>query len=151
MFTLIYQWTPLFYSNITNQRKNVPIRAQKRLIGLMQKDWSKRWWLVTSNRCPDHLSRQFLTTASTFHTAIKIPQPNIFTHYQRDLPSNTHSLTHIDKHTHSHKETHTLVLIDKHTLTHTHTTHTQTHTHRHTPDAHFISLFFQKRNKTKYC
>ena len=30
------------------------------------KDWSKRWVPATSNRCPDHLSRQFLTTASTF-------------------------------------------------------------------------------------
>ena len=30
------------------------------------KHWSKRWVLGTSNRCPDHLSRQFLTIASTF-------------------------------------------------------------------------------------
>ena len=41
-------------------------RSIKRLICLMQKHWSKRWVLGTSNRCPDHLSRQFLTTASTF-------------------------------------------------------------------------------------
>ena len=36
------------------------------LICLKQKHWSKRCVPVTSNRCPDHLSRQFLTTASTF-------------------------------------------------------------------------------------
>ena len=47
-------------------RKNVPIGAQKRLTYLKQKDWSKRWVLVTSSRCPDHLSGQFLTIASTF-------------------------------------------------------------------------------------
>ena len=35
---------------------------------------------------PDHLSREFLTIASTFHTALKIPQPNIFTLYQHALP-----------------------------------------------------------------
>ena len=31
-----------------------------------QKDWAKRWVPATSTRCPDHLSRQFLTTATTF-------------------------------------------------------------------------------------
>ena len=39
---------------------------KKGLLYLKQKHWSKRWVLSTSNRCPDHLSRQFLTTASTF-------------------------------------------------------------------------------------
>ena len=39
---------------------------------LKQKDWSKRGVPATSTRCPDHLSRQFLT-------APKITQPNIFT------------------------------------------------------------------------
>ena len=38
----------------------------KRLICLKQNVWSKRWVLGTSNTCPDHLSGQFLTTASTF-------------------------------------------------------------------------------------
>ena len=37
---------------------------------------------ATSSRCSDHLSRQFLIIASTFHTVLKIPQPNIFTHHQ---------------------------------------------------------------------
>ena len=48
------------------QWKNASIRAQKWLIGLKQRDWSKRGVPVTSNRCPDHLSRKFLTNASTF-------------------------------------------------------------------------------------
>ena len=33
-------------------------------------------------------------------------------------------------------------------FTHTHI-HTHTHTDTHTPDAHFMSFFFLKRNKTK--
>ena len=41
-------------------------RRKKRLICLKQKNLSKRWVLGTSIRCPDHLSRQFLTTACTF-------------------------------------------------------------------------------------
>ena len=35
-----------------------------------------------------------------FHTALKIPQSNIFTLFQHGSSSQTHSLTHIDKHTH---------------------------------------------------
>ena len=34
---------------------------------------------ATSARCPDYLSRQFLTPPLPFHRATKIPQPNIFT------------------------------------------------------------------------
>ena len=41
-------------------------RSTKKLMCLKQKDWSKRGVPATSTRCPDHLSRQFLTTASTF-------------------------------------------------------------------------------------
>ena len=41
-------------------------RSIKRVICLKQKHWLKRWVLGTSNRCPDLLSRQCLTTTSTF-------------------------------------------------------------------------------------
>ena len=89
----------------------------------MQKHWSKRWVPVTSNRCPDHLSRQFLTTASTFPYSSK----NSSAEHIHALPAwliITNTLTHIDKHTHSltHSHTHT------HTYTHTHT-HSRTHIH----------------------
>ena len=46
--------------------ENAPIAAQKRLVCLKQKEWSKRGVPTTSTKCPDHLSRQFRTTASTF-------------------------------------------------------------------------------------
>ena len=44
--------------------ENTPMGAQKGLICLKQRDWSKRWAPTISTRCPDQLSRQFLTTAS---------------------------------------------------------------------------------------
>ena len=52
-------------------------RSTKRLKCLYQEDWSKRGVPATSTRWPNHLNRQFLTTASNIHTAPKIPQPNI--------------------------------------------------------------------------
>ena len=48
------------------QEEKCSCRSIKRVICLKQKHWSKRWVLGNSNRCPDQLSRQFLTTASTF-------------------------------------------------------------------------------------
>ena len=56
---------------------------------------------AASTRCSDHLSRQFLITASTFPYVRKIPQPNIFTFYRHASPL-TNTLTHIDKHIHTH-------------------------------------------------
>ena len=88
--------------------------SEHKKICLKQKDWSKRGGTATS---PDHLSRQFLTTASTFPHSSKIPQPNIFTH--------TNTITHTDKHTHTLSQTLTQSLT--HTHIHTHT-HTRTHT-----------------------
>ena len=63
------------------QRENAPIGAQKRLMCLKQKDWSKTEVPATSTRCPDHLSRQYYSWPQPlpFHTAPKIPQLNIFT------------------------------------------------------------------------
>ena len=46
-------------------------RSIKKVICLKEKHWSKRWVVGTSNRCPDHLSRHFLTTASTFPYSFK--------------------------------------------------------------------------------
>ena len=76
---LIGSWDTRVQSNPTSAReifgvvkkRRVPAekcsyRSIKRVICLKQKHWSKRWVLGTSNRCPDHLGRQFLTTASTF-------------------------------------------------------------------------------------
>ena len=72
---------------------------------IKQEHWSKRWPL-TSIRCSDHLSRQFLTTASTFPYSSK----------------NSSALQ-----THSHRQTHT----QTHTHTHTHArAHARTRTHR---------------------
>ena len=62
------------------------LSEHKKLICLKQKDWSKRGVPATSARCPDHLSRQFLITASTFPCALKIPQTNIFTFYRHASP-----------------------------------------------------------------
>ena len=102
-------------------------RSTKRLICLKQKDWSKKWVLVTSNRCPDHLSRQFLITDSTYPYSSK----NSSVEHIHTLPTCLtlkNSLTHIDKHTHSHTLTHSLSLSLSHTHTHTHT-HTHAHAH----------------------
>ena len=44
---------------------------KKRVISLKQKDWSNSGVPATSTRCPDHLSREFLTTASTFPYSTK--------------------------------------------------------------------------------
>ena len=43
----------------------------KRLICLKQKDWSNSGIPATSTRCPDHLTREFLTTTSTFPYSTK--------------------------------------------------------------------------------
>ena len=103
----------------------------------------------TSNRCPDHLSRQFITTASTVTYSSKNSSAehihalstwliitNTITHIDKNAYTHTHSLSHIDKHTHSFTQTNThtltlslsLSLSLSHTHTHTHT-HTYTHTH----------------------
>ena len=63
-----------------------------------------------------------------FHTALKIPQPIIFTLYQHGSSSQTHQLTHIDKHTHSNTQIHTL-------------TYTHTHTHTRIPQPNTFSLY----------
>ena len=97
-----------------NQLKNAPIGAQKRLICLKQKDWSKRWVPVTWKRCPDHLSRQFLTTVSTFPYSSKNSSSEHI-HALSKWLTITNSLTHIDKHTHSPTYTYS------HTLSLTHT------------------------------
>ena len=135
---------------ILSEHKKANMFQAKRLI--------KRWVPVTSNRCPDHLSRQFLTTASTFPYSSKnssaehihalstwLTMRNTLTHSHRQ----THTLTHINTHTH----THTLLCTRAHTHTHssaehilalttwltitnklTHIdTHTYTHTHTHSP------------------
>ena len=76
--------------------------------------WSKRGVPATSNRCPDQLSRQFLTTASTFpHSSKKSSAKHIHALSTCLTFINTlaHTLIYTDKHTHKH--TH------KHTLTHT--------------------------------
>ena len=73
-----------------------------------------------------------------FHTALKTPQPNIFTPYQHGSPSQTHCHSNRQT-THTHSHTHTLTHTLTHSLTHTHThtlslslTHTHTHSHTHT-------------------
>ena len=89
----------------------------------------------------------------SFHTALKIAQPNIFTLYQHGSSSQTRSLTWTNTHTHSHRQTHThthssaehiLALLTWLTITnklthidkqHTHThTHTLTHSHSRTQE-----------------
>ena len=47
---------------------------------------------ATSTMCSDHLSRQFLITASTFPYALKIPQPNIFTLWSPQQTISDHHL-----------------------------------------------------------
>ena len=76
---------------------------------------------ATSIRCPDHFSRQFLITASTFSYGSK----NSSAEHIHDVSIClivTNTLSHIDKHTHT--------LIHTHTDSHTHT-HTHTHMHAH--------------------
>ena len=63
-----------------------------------------------------------------FHTALKIPQPNIFTLYQH---GSYHKHTYIDKHTHTHTHSHK----QPHTQTHTHTD-----THTHSSAEHILDL-----------
>ena len=90
-------------------------RSIKRVICLKQKHWSKRWVLGTSNRCHDHLSRQFLTTASTIPYSSK----NSSAEHIHDVLTClilTNTLNHIDK-----KNTHWLIHTHTHTLTNTET------------------------------
>ena len=111
--------------SIYKPAENAPVAAQKRLICLKQKDWSKKGGgyrlsqpgaLITSadNSWPPPLP---------FHTVLKIPQQNIFTMYQ--LASLTHS--HRQTHTHTHTRALTYWLIHSHIHTHK---HTKTHAHR---------------------
>ena len=111
-------------------------RRIKAVICLKQKHWSKRWVLGTSNRCPDHLSRQFLTTASTFPYSSKNSSAKHI-HTLSTWLIITNTLTHIDKHTHthSHRQAHILTHIDKHTHS-----RTQTHTHTHSSAEHILGL-----------
>ena len=129
-----------------DQWKNSPIVAQKRLICLKQKHWSKRWVPVTSHRCPDHLSRQFLIPASTFPYISKNSSAEHIRALSKWLTStHTHTHTHtrilILMHTGicikmlyqhvSPSQTHSLTHINKHIHSHTQQTFTHTHTHTH--------------------
>ena len=120
------------------------------------------WVPVTSNRCPDHLSRQILTTASTFPYSSKNSSAehiydlstwliitNTLTHSHR---KKTHTLMRAHTHTHTHtlnpqpnifllyqhgspSQSNSLTQTNTHTHKQTHThilTHTHTHTHTHT-------------------
>ena len=49
----------------------MPLSEHKRLTCLKQKDWSNSGVPAISPRCPDHLSREFLNTASTFPYSTK--------------------------------------------------------------------------------
>ena len=127
------------------QRKNAPIGAQKRVICLKQKYWSKRWVLVTSNRCPDHLSRQYLTSVTTFPYRSK----NFSAEHIHALPTLviiTNTLTYIDTHTHTHTLTHTLTSTNTHTHTHRQT-HTLTNPHTHTHIYLYIHTLIPQPNK----
>ena len=111
--------------------ENAPIAAQKRLICLKKKDWSKRGVPATSTTCSDHLSKQFLTTASTFLYSSK----NSSAEHIHDVTTYlilTNTVNHIDKHTHINTHTHThtdsCILSLSLSLTHTHT-----HTHSLSP------------------
>ena len=125
--------------SIYKPAENAPIAAQKRLICLKQKYWSKRGVPTTSTRCSDHLGRQFLITASTFPYSSK----NSSAEHSRCI-----NMPHPYKHTQSHRQTHTYWLIHtlthsliqtKHTHTHTHPlNHTYTHTHAHR-DTHTLT------------
>ena len=92
---------------------------------------------ATSNRCPDHLSRQFLTTASTFPYRSKNSSAEHI-HALSTCLTLTNTLTHIDKqtnkHTHTHTHTHTLSLSlipqPNIFLLYQHGSPSQTHSHR---------------------
>ena len=78
---------------------------------------------ATSTRCPENLSRQFLTGASTFPYGSKNSSSQHI-HALSTCLTLTNTLTHIDKHTHSH------------TYIHTHT-----HTHSLIPQPNKFSLY----------
>ena len=81
------------------------------------------------NRCPDHLSRQFLTTASTFPYRSKNSSAehiHILSTWFIITNTHTHSHRQTHTHTHSHRQIHTMT----HSLTHKHK-HKNTHTHTH--------------------
>ena len=113
----------------------------------------ERWVLGTSNRCPDHLSRQFLTTAPTFPYSSKNSSAEhihalstclTLISTLTDSNSLTHTLTHTYTHIHTHTSTHTYSHI--HTLTHTHT-HTYTHSHIHTLTRTHIHTYIHSRTQ----
>ena len=89
-------------------------RSKKRLIYLKQNEWSKRWVPVTSNWCPDYLSRQLLTTASTFPYSSK----NSSSEHTHTL-STWLTITNTHTHTHTHTHTDSLTLTHRLSLTHT--------------------------------
>ena len=99
----------MFYS-INKPAEKCSCRSIKRVICLKQKHWSKSWALGTSNRCLDHLSRQFLTTASTFPYSSKNSSAEHI-HALSTWLIITNTLTHLHRqthtHTHSHRQTHT--------------------------------------------
>ena len=89
------------------------------------------------NQLPYQLSRQFLTTASTFTCSSKNSSAeHIHALSTWLIIANTHSLTQANTHTHAHRQTHThssaehiLALLACHH-------HKQTHSHRQTKHTH---------------
>ena len=95
------------------------IKKDKRIICLKQKHWSKKWVLGTSNRCPAHFSRQFLTTDSTFPYSSKNSSAEHILALSTWLAI-TNKLTHIDNtHTFTHSLTNAHTHTNSLTLTHT--------------------------------
>ena len=146
------------YNNTNTNGKM--LRSDKKKANMQQKHSSKRWVLGTSNRCPDHLSRQFLTTASTFPYSSKNSSAefihalstsliitNTLTHSHRQTHTHTHTHTHTLTHSHRQTHRHTLLLRQTNTLTHIDKhTHKQTnkqtnkHTHTHSSAEHILAL-----------
>ena len=100
-----------------------------------------------STRCSDHLSRQFLITATSFPNSSK----NSSDEHIRTLPTCLtliNPLTHIDKHTHTHTLTHSLSLSLSVSLSLS-LTHTHKHTHAHR-DMYKKRVYVRLRNFWSY-
>ena len=94
--------------SISKPAEKCSYRSTKKQIRLKQKDWSKTGVPATSTRYSDHLSSQFLITASTFPYSYK----NSSAEHIHTLPTCLTliiTLTHIVKHTHTHTHTHSLM------------------------------------------
>ena len=114
--------------NISKPAEKCSYRSTKKANMFKTKWLIERGVPATSNKCLDHLSRQFLTTASTFPYSSK----NYSTEHIHALSTCltlTNTLTHIDKHTHIHWLIHSLSLSLSLSLSQT---RTHTHTHAHT-------------------